>query len=1060
MKTRFLFAGFGMALLAAGCASPQFYPLPGPPAYGVSLRAVNFEREIANPEWKFLIDVAADRAGNACVLDGSTHQAAVCDTQGRPVLSIGEKGFWSKTFPRPAGVAVDGEGRIYVSDAKNDSVQVFDRTGAYASKIGAKGYGPGDFREAAGIDVDQAGTLYVVDQGNMRLQKFDARGMLVGQIVSGPKIIDKINISRTSGPIKFIAWPKFTRLRDVAVGLDGMTYLLDEGTRAVHVYNPQGAYLFSFGGRGGGRGRFEKPAGIAVGAMGIVCVSDEKNATVQFFDPQGRFLTSVGGAGAGRGQFRGPQGIGANPDGLVFVADRGNRRVQVFSCAVPRQEAAPVARIDKPVRIAIFDFKNNNPQAQDRGYGETISEMFITAFARRAVFEVVERKQLRKLIDELYLDQSGVVDEDTTKKLGKVLGVDIALAGGVSLFAGSIEIDLRLLDVETGRVIIPDSIKAAAENQLRALVDREVLRLEQAYLVRFYPPAPPVGLTVSGGIREAAISWKANEEPDFREYRVYRAPAEGGPYTLVAKTRETQWEDRGLSDGTACFYRVTAIDADGKESKQSPASSANTRAKPVVGELQVQPQAQVKKSAFSWTENEQDVTGYVIYRASSPDGAYTKAGESRTPAFSEKGFGDGETHYYKVAKKYRNGLESEPSKQFSVGTKPRPAVPEGFAAASGLARTVKIEWANPKEKDIREFRVHRSDSEAGEYKKIASVKPGWISSPSYTDTGLKDNATYYYTIESIDADNLASPMSAPVKATTKPAPSMPRGLTAGGGKARNVPLSWERNPEKDITAYRVFFSEKENGPFRKIAEATDPSFVHKGLKDISTYHYRILAIDRDGLLSEFSGTVTATTKPLPVKPAGLTAGSGLARSVRLEWAPNPERDIAHYTVYRRVGGRGSFAEAGQARTPGHTDTGLEDGKNYQYEIRAVDVEGLMSEPSERAEAATKPRPSPPDALKAEARDGLIALSWTASRESDIAGYEIYRSSGWNLLGGEEKVGQVTGTSFEDRTARAGSACTYRVAALDAAGLRSEKSGTASATIPSQGGSGWGIPFKK
>jgi hypothetical protein len=58
------------------------------------------------------------------------------------------------------------------------------------------------------------------------------------------------------------------------------------------------------------------------------------------------------------------------------------------------------------------------------------------------------------------------------------------------------------------------------------------------------------------------------------------------------------------------------------------------------------------------------------------------------------------------------------------------------------------------------------------------------------------------------------------------------------------------------------------------------------------------------------------------------------------------------------------------------------------------------------------------------------------------------------------VGQVTGTSFEDRTARAGSACTYRVAALDAAGLRSEKSGTASATIPPQGGSGWGVPFTK
>lgn len=1050
MKTRFPLAGFGIALLAAGCASTQFHPLAGPPAYQVSLRAVNFEREIANPEWKFLVDVAADRAGNAVVLDGSTHQAAVCDAQGRPVLSIGENGFWSKTFPRPSGVAVDAEGRIYISDAKNESIKIFDRTGAYASKIGEKGYGPGQFRDAAGIDVDAAGTLHAVDRGNLRVQKFDARGILVGQIASGPKVIDKIDISRTAGPIQFIAWPRFTRPRDIATGLDGMTYLLDEGTRAVHAYNPQGAYLFSFGGRGKGRGRFEKPAGIAVGADGIVCVSDEKNDTVQFFDPQGRFLTSVGGRGTGRGQFREPQGIGTTPDGLVFVADRGNRRVQVFSCVVPRpQEAPAAARIDKPVRIAIFDFKNNNPQARARGYGETISEMFITAFARRATFEVVERKQLRKLIDELYLDQSGVVDEETTKKLGKVLGVDIALAGGVSLFAGGIEIDLRLLDIETGKVVIPDAIKTAAESQLRALVDREVLRLEGAYLVRFCAPAPPVGLTVSGGIREATLSWKAGTEPDLRGYRVYRAPAEGGPYTLVAKTQKPQWQDRELSDGTACFYRVTAVDADGKESRQGPAGSANTRAKPVAGELEVRPQAQVRKSSFSWTENEQDVTGYVIYRASSPGGAYTKAGESRTPNFSEKGFGDGETHYYKVAKKYRNGLESEPSKEFAAGTKPRPSVPEGLSAASGLARRVRLEWADPREKDIREFRVYRSDSESGDYTKIASVKPGWISSPSHADTGLKDDTPYWYRVETIDADGLASPMSSPVKATTKPAPAAPRGLRAETGRARSVPLSWERNPEKDVSAYRVFSSESEGGPFTQIAETADPSFVHTGLKDVATRHYRVFAVDRDGLLSGFSSIASATTKPSPTRPTGLKAASGLARSVRLDWAPNPERDIVQHTIFRREGEKGSFAEVGEARNKlaGHTDTGLGDGKRYQYEIRAVDAEGLVSEPSERAEATTKPRPSPPGNLRAEARDGLIAVSWTASPDPDIAAYEIYRRSGWNPLGGEEKVGQVASTSFEDRTAPAGSACTYRVAALDAAGLRSEKSGTAAAAMP-------------
>ncbi len=55
------------------------------------------------------------------------------------------------------------------------------------------------------------------------------------------------------------------------------------------------------------------------------------------------------------------------------------------------------------------------------------------------------------------------------------------------------------------------------------------------------------------------------------------------------------------------------------------------------------------------------------------------------------------------------------------------------------------------------------------------------------------------------------------------------------------------------------------------------------------------------------------------------------------------------------------------------------------------------------------------------------------------------------------MGRVSGTSFEDRTAAAGTSCTYRVSAIDAAGLVSDRSDAASATIRSDEGSGWGLP---
>lgn len=1048
VKRRFRFYA-GIILFAAGCAGPQYHPLQGPPKHPVTIRSVNFEREIGDNDWKALVDATADRSGNILVLDASTHQLIICDPLGRQLQKIGESGFWKKTFPKPSGIASDAEGRIFIADAKDDSIKIFDRTGSFSMKFGQKGTAPGSFKRPAGIDIDAGGNIYVVDQGNNRIQKFDARGSFVGQIVSGPKIIEKIDIAGAGCPVKYIAWPRFKQLRDIAVGPFGMFYVIDEGVCVVHAYSLEGSYLFSFGGRGRRAGSFEKPSGITVGGMGIVCVADEKRNTVQLFDPEGRFIMSLGAKGKGAGQFEQPQGLGATPDGKLLVADRGNRRVQVFSYAVPVRQAAPVPTLDKPVRIAIFDFKNNNPAAQSRGYGEAISEMYITALAKRPNFEVIERKQLRKVLDEIYLDQSGVVEAETAKKLGKVLGIDVALAGGVAALAGSIQMDVRLLDVETGKVIIADSLEANSEQQLRSLVNQEVAKLEKSYVVCFYPPFPPTGVIGDGGVRECRISWKPGDELDLKEYHVYRAAAVDGPYTLIAKTKKTEWIDKELTDGSEYCYRVTAADTGGLESKKSEPISATTKGKPVLGQVQVKESVGVKRSAFSWGETEEGVTGYVIYRSSSPDGTFARVGESRSPRFSEGGFGDGETYYYKIAKKYRNGLESEPSKPITAATKPRPRAPEGLTAQGGLARRVSLEWKSPRETDIREYRVYRSGAEDGDYKKIATVSIGWLSGPSHVDGTLPDNTSFYYKVQSLDKDNLESPMSAAVEATTKPVPSMPRGLQAGSGKARSVPLAWEPNPEKDIKKYVIFCAEKDGGPFRELAQVGDTTYLHTGLKDKTAYYYKIGAVDRDALPSELSGVASAVTKPRPAQPLGLKAESGLVKSVRLAWAPNPERDIAHYIVSRRSGRLEKLRDVGKAPAPPHCDEGLEDAKTYQYTIRAVDQDGLVSDASEKAEATTKPRPARPDTPAAVVANGMVTLTWSPNHEADIAGYEIHRASSWDFFGAGKKVGEVAALRFEDGTVQAGKTYAYTIIAFDKTGLRSDTSRVVSVKVPAQ-----------
>ncbi len=239
-------------------------------------------------------------------------------------------------------------------------------------------------------------------------------------------------------------------------------------------------------------------------------------------------------------------------------------------------------------------------------------------------------------------------------------------------------------------------------------------------------------------------------------YRIHRAEAEGGPYAVVGETEKTDWIDRGLADGAALF-----LSTDGRRHGREGIAAVRrrpvrTRGRPAIGELRVRRQTAVGASSFSWAEEEEGVVGYAIYRAASPGGEYVRAGESRTPGFFEKGLANGETRYYRVVKRYRNGLESEPSVEFAAGAKPPPRRRRGSAPRGALARRVRLEGARRRRR-ISGSTASTAAARVGPYREIASVKPGWLTGPSHTDTGLEDDTAYYYTIEAIDADKLRAP---------------------------------------------------------------------------------------------------------------------------------------------------------------------------------------------------------------------------------------------------------------------------------------------------------------
>jgi hypothetical protein len=94
---------------------------------------------------------------------------------------------------------------------------------------------------------------------------------------------------------------------------------------------------------------------------------------------------------------------------------------------------------------------------------------------------------------------------------------------------------------------------------------------EASALTGDVPPAAPTGLAASVTNDDVALDWADSGEQDLAGYRVYRGTTPGGPYSPIgpALIGASAYSDQDLAPGTY-YYVVTAVDAGGFESGQSP----------------------------------------------------------------------------------------------------------------------------------------------------------------------------------------------------------------------------------------------------------------------------------------------------------------------------------------------------------------------------------------------------------------------------------------------------------------------------------------------------------
>lgn len=127
-----------------------------------------------------------------------------------------------------------------------------------------------------------------------------------------------------------------------------------------------------------------------------------------------------------------------------------------------------------PKTLAILPFENNSvtDPAKFAPLTKGIPAMLTTDLQRGgAGIQLIERSKIESLLGETALVGSGVVNESAAIRAGKLLGAESIGLGSFIVLGRQVRIDARVIGVETGEVIMADSIMGKSANFMGLIQD-------------------------------------------------------------------------------------------------------------------------------------------------------------------------------------------------------------------------------------------------------------------------------------------------------------------------------------------------------------------------------------------------------------------------------------------------------------------------------------------------------------------------------------------------------------------------------------------------------------
>ncbi len=372
-------------------------------------------------------------------------------------------------------------------------------------------------------------------------------------------------------------------------------------------------------------------------------------------------------------------------------------------------------------------------------------------------------------------------------------------------------------------------------------------------------PGAPTGISVTGGVSQATVSWTA--VAGAASYNIYYDTASGVIPTGDKVTKITGatsgYAVTGLLNGTRYYFVVSAVNAGGESAVSSevnvtpqvPAPSAPTGVGVTPGNAQV---------TVTWTAPAGTVTSYnVYYRAATPNvsiggtGVILKAGMTSGGAIIPLTNG---TTYYFVVTAVNAGVESVISNEVAATPQESaPAAPTNPGAFAGNGN-VTVSWTAPAG-TVTSYNVYYRAATPGVTTANGTKVPNATSGG--TINSLANGTIYYFVVTAVNGGG-ESVISSEVSATPQAvAQGAPTGVSVTGGNG-NATVSWTTPAGSTATSYNVYWSTvagftpgTAQGSALGIAGT---SKVVNGLTNGTQYYFIVTGVSPDGESSAGTGT--------------------------------------------------------------------------------------------------------------------------------------------------------------------------------------------------------------